>query len=276
MLSTYARFESASFACILNGNAGRIQGTFIDGRCFFVENGKAKATSLVALSALTGFLRGVCDNSHFLTSAWYGNLAAAGRNPAILGFLVEQTVLSAVCAWGCPLASTGLAPEHGFGSPAPVKMFSGLPVLYPPSEDGNGEGITELLVPQDYACRNIDGLLVRWSLQDKTVTISPMQITIADKHKPSDTLFMEAQWKSLVADLCGWSIVARFIWVKERMDNSRQVVDMKRKEFRGTSANSAIEIHPAYQTITITVRELNGGIGEKLAYARAAAKVPMS
>ena len=129
MLRTYARFESSSFACILNGDLEVFEKTLIDSRYFFVENGKAEATSLVALFAPTGFLRGVCDNSRFLTSAWYGSLAAAGRDPVILGFFVEQMVLSAVAAWGCPLASTGLAPEHGFGSPARIKMFSGRPVL---------------------------------------------------------------------------------------------------------------------------------------------------
>jgi hypothetical protein len=259
-------FVEAAFACILQGDA--LTGIdLIDARYFYFDKSQGDATSLIARMALADSLRLFCDNSHFLNASWYDQLGMMGNNPSVLGFIVKHMLLSAICAFGCPLASAGLKHDLFPGS-APITRYpEDFPVLKAPGS--NLEDATHLFVPASHKCRYIDGILVRWNFDAKSVAIAPMQITLATSHAPSDALFMENHWRGMVARLKEWDIYARFLWIKEKRKGSPEVTTVPAKESPDTRGAGATLLHPAYDVVTLTVTEVSGSIGDKLRHARA-------
>jgi hypothetical protein len=218
--------------------------------------------------ALTDSLRNFCDNSDFLNASWYSRLGRAGGNPSILGFIVKHMLLSAICTFGCPFASTGLGNENLFQTSAPITVYPhDFPVLSPPRTDQ--KLVTQLFVPMSHRCRYIDGILVQWNFEDKFVTIVPMQITIAKSHTPSDASFMENHWSGMVPHLDEWEIDARFLCITETRDGPAKMTEVPAKESPKTRGAGAKLLHPPYDVLTLTVSEVNKSIGEKLRKARA-------
>jgi hypothetical protein len=192
----------------------------------------------------------------------------AGNNPSILGFIVEHMLLSAICAFRCPLASTGLGAGHSFRDSAPITMYpQDYPELSPPDDDQ--APATQLFVPVSHRCRYIDGILVHWNVKAKSVAIAPMQITIATSHSASNVLFMEDHWRDMVVNLKEWEIHARFLWIKETRNGPVEVTKVPAKESRKTRGAGGKHLHPPYDVVTLTVSEVNGRIGNKLSAARA-------
>jgi hypothetical protein len=260
-------YVEAAFACILQGDA-RTGINLIDARYFYFDNSRGGATSHIARMALTDSLRNFCDNSDFLNASWYSRLGRAGGNPSILGFIVKHMLLSAICTFGCPLASTGLENKNQFETSAPITMYpDDFPVLSPPTTCQ--KVVTQLFVPLSHRCRYIDGILVQWKFEDKFVTIVPMQITIAKSHTPSDASFMENHWSGMVAHLDEWEIDARFLWIKETRDGPAKMTVVPAKETPKTREAGAKLLHPLYNVLTLTVSEVNKGTGEKPRKARA-------
>jgi len=240
----------------------------LDARYFFFDdNYIGKATSHIARMALTDSLRLFCDNTNFLNSSWYEQLAVVGKSLIILGFTVKQMILSAICAYGCPLVSVGLEPAHSLQDPAPITCYQlDFPVLMPPNN--NQEPAAQLFVPVSRRCRYIDGVLVRWNLKAKSVLIAPIQITLATGHVASDVLFMESHWSSMVAHLTDWKIHARFVRIKESHRVPYELTGVAAKEYRNTRGPGAKQLHPPYNVITLTVRQVNSRIDDKLRAAR--------
>ena len=179
-------------------------------------------------------------------------------------------VLNSIGLSGCPRACDDMPPEHSFDGAASIIPFEGrLPILCPPI--GQEKSTTQLFLPSTSDCRYIDGILVHWSSDDATVTISPIRITIAQKHSPSDVLFMENSWKTLAQGAEGWTIIPRFLWIKETMQNSVRLDRRDRKEAVATRTRGPEEVHPAYDVVTITVEEVNSEVGKQLQAARSVA-----
>ena len=133
----------------------------------------------------------------------YQQLGNSAKNPSILGFIVKHMLLSAICDFGCPLASEGLELGDSFVGSAPILWFScDYSVLRPPAYGKSPR--TQLFIPGSHRCKFIDGVLVHWNVEAKSVTIAPLQITIAASHSPSDTLFMENNWAGMVHFLSQW------------------------------------------------------------------------
>jgi hypothetical protein len=218
--------------------------------------------------ALADSLRRFSNNSQFLNASWYKQLGNEGNNPTTLGFIVEHMLLSAICAFGCPLASTGLKDKHSFQNSAPITRYLGeYPKLGPPDDDQ--APATQLFVPVSHRCLYIDGILVHWNVKAKSVTIAPMQITIAASHSASNVLFMEDHWRDMVARLKEWEIHARFLWIKETRNGPIEVTEVPAKESRKTRGAGAKHLHPSYDVVTLTVSEVDRSIGNKLSAARA-------
>jgi hypothetical protein len=218
--------------------------------------------------ALADSLRRFSDNSHFLNASWFERLGMAGNNPSTLGFLVEHMLLSAICGFGCPLASTGLEDKHSFQNSAPITRYlHDYPELSPPKDDQ--ATVTQLFVPVSHRCRYIDGIFVHWNVEAKSVTIAPMQITIATSHSASDVLFMEDHWRDMVAHLKEWEIHARFLWIKETRNGPIKATEVPAKESRKTRGAGAKQLHPPYDAVTLEISEVHSGIGDKLSAARA-------
>jgi len=215
--------------------------------------------------ALADSLRRFCNNGHFLNASWHEQLCMAGDNPSILSFIVKHMLLSAISAFGCPLASTGLESEHSFQDSAPIRRYrNDFPELSPPDDDQ--APATQLFVPESHRCRYIDGILVHWNVNANSVTIAPMQITIATSHSASDVLFMRNHWRDMVAYLRGWEIHARFLWIKGTRNGPVEVIEVPAKVSRGDGEK---HLHPPYDVVTLTVSEANSSIGNKLSAARA-------
>ena len=158
---------------------------------------------MITRTALADALRRKCNNSHFLHAYWYQQLGNSAKNPSILGFIVKHMLLGAICDFGCPLASEGLEPGDSFVGSAPISWFSrDYPVLRPPTDVKSPR--TQLFIPGSHRCKFIDGVLVHWNVEAKSVTIAPLQIIIAASHSPSDTLFMENNWAGMVHFLSQW------------------------------------------------------------------------
>lgn len=222
--------------------------------------------------ALVDSLRRFCSNGHFLNASWHEQLGMAGNNPSILGFIVKHMLLSAISAYGCPLASTKLESEDAFEDSAPIRMYlDDFPELSPPlgSPADKEAPATQLFVPESHRCRYIDGILVHWNVKDKSVTIAPMQITIATSHSPSDVLFMEKHWRGMVAHLSEWKINARFLWIKATRNGPVKVTKVSAKMSPGTRGAGAKHLHPSYDVVTLTVSEVDTRIGDRLSAARA-------
>jgi hypothetical protein len=257
----------AASACLLQRDA---EGeNLIDARYFYFDDkSRGDATSLIARIALADSLRRFSDNSHFLSPSWYEQLGTTGNNPSILGFIVEHMLLSAICAFGCPLASTGLEDKHSFQNSAPITRYlHDYPELSPPKDDQ--APVTQLFVPVSHRCLYIDGILVHWNVKAKSVTIAPMQITIATSHSASDVSFMEEHWRHMVAHLNEWEINARFLWIKETRNGPVKVTTLPAKESRKTRGAGAEQLHPPYDVITLKISEVDSSIGKKLSAARA-------
>jgi len=208
-------FLVAASACIIQHVAEG--GDLIDGRyVYFDDKSRGDTTSLIARMAVADSLRLFSDNSYFLYVSWYERLGMAGNNPSTLGFIVKHMLLSAICAFRCPFASTGLEVELSFQVSAPITRYSqDYPELSPPGDDQ--APATELFVPVSHRCRYIDDILVHWNANAKSVMIAPMQITITTSHSASDVLFMENHWRDMVAHLKEWKIHARFCGSSERV-----------------------------------------------------------
>ena len=114
---------------------------------------------MIACTALANTLQQYCNYSHFLHAYWYQQLGYSAKNPSILGFIVKHMLLSAICDFGCPLASEGLESGDWFVGSALISWFSrDYPVLWPPPYGKSPR--TQLFIPGSHRCKFIDGVFV--------------------------------------------------------------------------------------------------------------------
>jgi hypothetical protein len=98
-------YKEASYSCITESALpmGCLDNV-IDSRYFYRTEGIGRATSLIAKKALANYLRPLCTHTEFLSTQWYRSIQMAGNNRSVLGFLIEQMLLSWVSGNGCPSA----------------------------------------------------------------------------------------------------------------------------------------------------------------------------
>lgn len=88
----------------------------LDDRYFYLENGRIYCTCGSARQGMVAFLRMHVDENTFLGAEWYLALEAFRNNRTLVGFAVEQLLISRI-------ASGGLK-NHSI-PPAPISAFSG-------------------------------------------------------------------------------------------------------------------------------------------------------
>ncbi|KAF8538638.1 hypothetical protein BDD12DRAFT_841601 [Trichophaea hybrida] len=254
-------YKESSYGCLTNSTVVNGAVGIVDSRYFYETQGTGRATSLIAQKALASFLRSAFSHSDFLTPQWYHSVVQAGDNPSVLGFFIEQMLLSWVSCHGCHKAG----PEF-YGKEIPVQMFSDFPNHLPDP--------VVLYVPMSYNFRAIDGILVHRDNASKAATIVPIQITISKPHSDSEEKFY-GQWREWTALFEDWTIETRFLWIKETIRPNDVSGNVDATFPPATRQNLHPQpSRPAYSRIFTTVAEISPPIGEKLKQARQPTLIP--
>lgn len=98
------RFQETLTACVVGDPVAPDREYLIDWRYFYVSDGEGNATCVIGRRAGAEYLRSVMNPNHFLGVQWFDSLTMAGGNPSILGFFIEQMVLSWISLEGCMCA----------------------------------------------------------------------------------------------------------------------------------------------------------------------------
>jgi len=249
------RFQETLSACVVGDPVALDRENLLDWRYFYVSDGEGKATCGIARRAGAEYLRSVMNPNHFLGIQWFDNLTMAGGNPSILGFFVEQMVLSWISLQGC------LCAGQMFGSRPQTMLFTSprLPAHI------NRPGFT-CYIPSAFNFRAVDAILV--FIDSERAVIVGVQVTIARTHSNSEEIFFEG-WDSWVSklDVPSDNIEFRFLWIVEDRGEglSTENIPPKSLTLRGREKS----IHPAYVRLVMTVGEINQDIGRKLQASRA-------
>ncbi|KAA8895767.1 hypothetical protein FN846DRAFT_922079 [Sphaerosporella brunnea] len=261
------RYKESSYACLTESAMPTgCPDDVIDNRYFYRTEAKGRATSLIAKKALANYLRHtLCTHTEFLSTRWYRSVQMAGDNSVLLGFLIEQMLLSWVSGNGCPSAGQefNIPPTKTI----PVQMFTG---DYPePTYDP-----LVLYVPTKFNFEAFDALLVHRDTANQIATIVPIRITLKEYHSDSEAGFFNhwATWSALFADD---TVNAKFLWIKEtlRAIDETTEVEAKHRASRLKPGNDDL-VYPAYCRIFKTVADISPEIGAKLQNARQLRSIP--
>ena len=248
------RFRETLAACVVGEPVSPHHEYLIDWRYFYVSDGEGNATSVIARRAGAEYLRSVMSPNHFLGAQWFYSLRMAGGNPSILGFFVEQMVLSWISLEGCMYAG-----EMFGGRPKTVLFTS----PHPPA-DIKRPGFT-CYIPSAFNFRAVDAILV-FVGNEKAVVVG-VQITIAKTHSDSEEAFFQ-EWNSWMHKLVvpSKNIEFKFLWIVEDRGEiqGEENIPPKTLALRGREGI----IHPAFVRLVVTVGEINQEIGRKLQIAR--------
>jgi hypothetical protein len=138
-------------------------------------------------------------------------------NPSVIGFFIEQAVLSSIAAHGLNI-------EQDICQTMIVQMFE----KDYPRFNTNATNPT-LYCPLDFNDRGIDGIIVRFDNSDgkKTCFMFPLQITVAKAHSDSEQVFF-SQWKLWTKGLKGYKVVPRFLWITTQHSSFEEVAGNSR------------------------------------------------
>lgn len=177
---------------------------------------------------------------------WFIALNESRNNPCVIGFLVEQACLSHI-------SQTGF--HHGdlHWNTFPATVFYGDMIRQIPY-DWEGE---KLFIPGVYYFRNIDALYLKVDDTKKTALVVPIQITVSNKHKDSETSFF-SEWHRWEKRFMGYQLSSTFVWVvRDGQPSSWRKVDA---EFRDTR-NGTKQVSPKHMQAHITISDLYPRLG---------------
>jgi hypothetical protein len=187
----------------------------------------------------------------FLADVWLNSLDSFERNPSVVGFIVEQTCLSAISSFGF-----GHLDLHWKSGSAETRMFSGDILNTLPSRSITSK---TFYIPEQWSHKNIDALYLDIDERTKTVLVAPMQITMNHFHKKSETRFY-ANWERWVKHFDGFTLSSTFVWIVEH-EHSWKIVEEQLRSIRSGSRLIA----PQHKRIHITAGELFPPLGQRLA-----------
>jgi len=210
---------------------------------FYLENGCGRYTCGLARQGIVEFLRIYAEKSVFLGPEWYLALRSFKNNPSVIGFTVEQMIISR-------LASSGLRWGDTFIPPAPLTSFSGgvtaLSIDKPPT----------YYVPLQFNFNAIDALYVEVNEHKKTANIVAIQIIVVKRHTDSASKFF-ADWE---ASPRGFNITPMFLWIVEST-RGQDEVEAKLIELR----QRQIMAIPAHVTHWVMIDQVDKILAETLA-----------
>jgi hypothetical protein len=102
-------------------------GPYMDHRYFYVDSeGNGRYSCGLARQAITEFLRTNAEESIFLGDEWYNTLIAFKNNPSVIGFTVEQIVISKLASTGLHLGDFHLPAAQTFAFDTPPRAYQSI------------------------------------------------------------------------------------------------------------------------------------------------------
>ena len=150
----------------------------------------------------------VGSNVRFCDMDFLQSLPDYIHNPSVVGFMIEQAVLSSIA-----LNGLNIRPETN--RRMVVKAFE----EEVPNVDDDTEGPI-LYLPQAFNFKAIDGVIVvkepepKEGLSEKKLLVLPLQITVAERHSDSHETFF-SEWNTWNEKLKRFNVEPHFIWITE-------------------------------------------------------------
>ena len=212
---------------------------------FYYDSGsRGWYTCGLARQAMITFLRANAEMRVFLDQSWLESLDAFRDNPSVIGFIVEQMVIS-------QLADNGLSKNSPCLKQAKVLTFPGNHVALSPLPG------TRLYVPQKFNLKAIDALYT--SIEGKVATIVPIQITIGT-HEDTEKKFFQDWWKWIdPIESRGFTMKTCFLWINREGGQREEVLEDKRETREVTKV-----VCPSYTRVFVPIRDVHLDLGTKL------------
>ena len=181
-------FLNTMESCILGQAVIVERAELIDPRYFYFPDGRGYCINGFMQMTVSRFLRevGACYRSMFLTPVWFEAMPAFAHNHSVLGFLVEEMVIEGIAEDGIYL--TG-GPIRVPRQPKVAKYFFDQGNLTTKAQETNA-----LYVPKTFDFQHVDCVFIHLNPSSKNAVVMPIQITIAKRHKCSDTEFFAMAW----------------------------------------------------------------------------------
>jgi hypothetical protein len=164
------------------------------------------------------------------------------NNPSVIGFFLEQVVLSSITSWGLDISREIFGPMKAIMFPGKVTRFESSPALY---------------WPLQFNYPAVDGIIVRFdnSNKRKKCFIYPLQITVAKSHSDSEESFFRT-WDHWTNDLKDrYDLEVEFFWITA--DETPSSADFNEKSF---SLRSGKKLRPSYKRVHIPLKTVNEDI----------------
>lgn len=216
-------------------------GPLMDHRYFYVDSeGNGRYSCGLARQAITEFLRANAEESFFLGAQWYDTLMGFKNNPPVIGFTVEQIVISKIASTGLCLGDFCLPAAQTFAFDTPTtRLSTDKPHTY--------------YVPVRFNLKAIDLLFASIDPEKKTAHIVPIQITVAKEHKDSEATFFADQ-DTWLRGLEDFEVKKSFVWIHHGKRGRREV-KKKLKELRGRTISEIN--HPDYEVLWVSVEQID-------------------
>jgi len=223
----------------------------LDHRYFYIENDYGHYTCGLARQGIFAFLRMHAEEGFFLGSEWYKALKAFKNNPSVIGFTVEQMVISRI-------ASRGLRwGDNNEIRPTKITTFHANIIAF--SKDVP----STYYVPLKFNLKAVDAIYVEVNERQNTVTVVAIQITVAKRHRdyPADFFAQWEQWTDLLKD---FTITPIFLWIVEGT-RGRADVEEKLREMRTGQKT----LWPKHVTHWVSIDQVDKNLADTLAQIRA-------
>ena len=214
LTQTLRSFFDAMEHCILGHKLSSEVWRYVDNRYFQILADTTHVSSGHARECAAFYLRKYSDAGRFLSKVWYAALYECGKQPSVLGFIVENIILSYVPEMGITIDGKTLT---GFKA----TQFGMIPNFA--TEDLQKP---LLLVPFAGNFKAID-CIIAW-VQDRALKIAAVQITVNIKHENSELAF-RSEWSKILpneshqggSNTLYDTVEPLFIWIVEEPDNFR-------------------------------------------------------
>ncbi|RPB17975.1 hypothetical protein L211DRAFT_799136 [Terfezia boudieri ATCC MYA-4762] len=243
-------------ACVLEEEVSRADRAVLDNQYFSTKAGLGQCESGLARRAITAFLRRHAGGDLFVSQKWYNMIEYVGYNASVLGFFIEQVLLSTIQKEGMFL--NGVNQQFKL-----VDTFDRIPE--------NSDDSPVLYIPEAWNHRSIDAIIFSVSKIEgrQILTVWPIQIAINQHHRDSEVTFF-ADWKKFSVKSIGSTsydeIRLVFLWIVEEPTTfpyKEESVPEKRRFTRGQTY-----VAPAYVRKVQSIASVSEKVGIKLAQAR--------
>ena len=225
----------------------------LDHRYFYIEDGYGRYTCGLARQGIIAFLRMYAEENIFLGHEWYLALTAFKNNPSVIGFTVEQMIISRIAARGLDWGDDYIPPAH-------VTPFLGkaTPLL---------DSQSTYFVPLKFNFKAIDALYAEVDEHKRIAKVVAIQITVAKSHRDSEVEFFES-WEAWTGLLGDFKITPIFLWIVEgtrgRADLEEKLSELRTKEitFWPKHATHWVSIDQVDETLANTLAKIRPRSGD--------------